>query len=191
VYIPLRDTASPVVHLAGGRLFPGVHRRSRFAAASSEDRVSVTVSDREAGDVRVAVEGRPAGALPAGSVFGTLDRASAFFARGAVGWSATRRPGVLDGLELACTPWRVEPLETASVRSELFDDRTRFPEGSATFDCTLLMRDVACTWQGAVARRGAPALSRSAAAPGARSPRRPRSAPPGARAGRGPTRRRR
>ena len=147
VYIPLRDTASPVVHMAGGRLFPGVHRRSRFAATSSADGVSVTVSDRDGDRVRVAVEGRAAPELPSGSVFGTLDRASAFFARGAVGWSATRRPGVLDGLELACTPWRVEPLETSAVRSEIFDDRARFPDGSATFDCTLLMRDVACTWQ--------------------------------------------
>jgi hypothetical protein len=41
----------------------------------------------------------------------------------------------------------VTPVEPVSVRSTFFDDPDRFPPGSATLDCGLLMRDLAAVWK--------------------------------------------
>jgi hypothetical protein len=38
-------------------------------------------------------------------------------------------------LELRSDSWRVEPVRVDSVRSTFFDDRARFPAGSAVLDC--------------------------------------------------------
>ena len=46
------------------------------------------------------------------------------------------------GLELRCLAWSVEPLTIESVRSGFFDDETRFPRGTISPDCALLMRGV-------------------------------------------------
>jgi hypothetical protein len=53
----------------------------------------------------------------------------------------------LDGVELHAGSWRVEPLEIRRVTSSFFDDPERFPRGSATLDCALLMRELPVTWR--------------------------------------------
>jgi hypothetical protein len=55
-------------------------------------------------------------------------------------------PRRLDGLQLQTDAWRVEPVEIVTARSSFFDYRARFPEGTATIDCALLMRDVPVRW---------------------------------------------
>lgn len=102
VFIPRRDTSSRLNTLAGGRLFPGVHHHARFVVHEGDSRYRVEVHSDDY-DVQLAVEGAESHAWPHGSVFQSLEEASQFFACGSLGYSATNRRGVFDGLEL-CTP---------------------------------------------------------------------------------------
>lgn len=147
VYIPRRDSSSRMNSLAGGRLFPGLHHLASFTVEESGDRFSVTVRSVD-GDTRVHVSGTVADHLPESSVFSSLSGASHFFERGAVGYSATRRSGQYDGLELKCRNWRVEPLQVERVESSFFEDERRFPKDSTEFDCALLMRGIHHEWHG-------------------------------------------
>jgi hypothetical protein len=146
VYIPRRDSSSRLNWLAGGRLFPGVHHYSRFRVHESGEDYSVEVTNGDG--TCVAVAGRIATDLPGESVFTSLYQASEFFARGALGYSATSRPGVFDGLELRTLNWHVEPLAVQRVESSFFEDKSIFPAGSVHFDCALLMRHVEHEWHG-------------------------------------------
>ena len=146
VYIPRRDTSSRLNTLVGGRLFPGLHHRARFEGEERGGRYRVSLESAD-GATRVLVDGERTPTLPAGSVFGELEAASAFFERGALGYSATAREGCFDGLELRSLNWRVEALQVDRVESSFFEDPQRFPPGAAEFDCALLMRDVAHEWR--------------------------------------------
>jgi hypothetical protein len=146
VYVPRRDTNSLATVLAGGRLFPGVHHRSQFRVVESEDRYRIRVDsiDRQTAisvDARIDARGFES------SIFSSLDEASDFFLAGACGYSPTRMAGQYEGLELSCDEWRMIPLRVAEVRSSFFDDRARFPPGTAEFDCGLLMRNVPHHWR--------------------------------------------
>ena len=145
VYVPRRDTSSGLNVLAGGRLFPGVHRRARFEVREWDGGLSVAVRSRD-GATRIAVRGRVSHALPPGSVFASRWEASDFFQHGALGYSPRRDLGGFEGMELRTQNWSVEPLDVDLVESSFFDDRARFPEGSIAFDCALLMRDLAHEW---------------------------------------------
>lgn len=144
VYIPRRDTSSRLTSAIGGRLFPGVHHRARFRVAEERDRYHVELVSADDA-VRVLVDGRLASSLPSESVFPSVEAASRFFERGAVGYSATpsRR---LDGVELNVERWEVHPLEVDDVLSSFFEDRKRFPPGTAVFDHALLMKGIAHEW---------------------------------------------
>ncbi|MFC0566884.1 DUF2071 domain-containing protein [Plantactinospora siamensis] len=146
VYIPRRDTASTVNVLAGGRVFPGEHHRARFEVRESraELRVGFTSVDRTG---QVQVYGRLSDRLTGSGLFADLAEASAFFQRGADGYSATRGGDRLDGMRLRTDHWSVEPLEIIAARSSLFDDERLFPTGTALLDSALVMRDVPVTWQ--------------------------------------------
>jgi hypothetical protein len=144
VYIPRRDSSSRLNALAGGRLFPGAHHFSRFRIHESGEEHSVEVTNGDG--TRVAVAGRVTAGLSDKSVFRSLSQASEFFAGGALGYSATGRPGVFDGLELRTLNWHVEPLAIRRVESTFFDDRAIFPAGSVDFDCALVMRNVEHEW---------------------------------------------
>jgi hypothetical protein len=145
VFIPRRDTSSRLNTLVGGRLFPGEHHHACFEVSEAPDRLRVKFQSDD-GQARVSVAARPADGLPADSVFGSVEEASRFFEGGALGYSATRCPTRYDGLELRCKTWAVLPLVVEAVRSSYFDDRAKFPVGSAAFDCALLMRDVDHEW---------------------------------------------
>jgi uncharacterized protein YqjF (DUF2071 family) len=146
VYIPRRDTNSRMNVLAGGRLFPGLHHHASFDVKEDADGIRIDLKSADA-STRVTVEGRPASSLPAGSVFGSLEEASAFFEAGSLGFSATNTPGCYDGLELRCEDWQVQPLEVMQAESSFFSE-ANFPAGSAAFDCALLMRGVKHQWIG-------------------------------------------
>ncbi|QEL15608.1 DUF2071 domain-containing protein [Limnoglobus roseus] len=147
VYIPRRDTSSWLNHLAGGRIFPGVHHHAAFTVRETGTRVEVQARGDD-GATNVGIVADVAGELPGESIFGSTAEASAFFERGALGYSATGQPGRFQGLELKCDGWRVEPLEVRSVTSSFFGDRARFPAGSVAFDCALLMRGIDHEWHG-------------------------------------------
>lgn len=145
VYIPRRDTSSRLNTLAGGRLFPGMHHPAHFDVQEEGDSYSVALRSKD-DQVHVEVAGRVASELPRASVFTSLEEASAFFERGALGYSATTQPGHFDGLELRSLKWRVEPLAVERVSSSFFADEKVFPKGSVHFDCALLMRDIEHEW---------------------------------------------
>jgi hypothetical protein len=145
VFIPRRDTNSKLNQLAGGRLFPGVHHFARFGVWESPNRFKLEMRSED-GEARVRVAARVADEWPAGSVFATLDEASAFFAVGSLGWSAGNEPGELDGLELRSFGWRMEALTVERVESSFFDNPSVFPPGAAEFDSALLMRGIRHEW---------------------------------------------
>ncbi|HVS36225.1 MAG TPA: DUF2071 domain-containing protein [Gemmataceae bacterium] len=147
VYIPRRDSSSRLNALVGGRLFPGVHHHARFDVRENDDHYRVAL-DSDDGRTHLAVEGVVAPELPASSVFRSLAEASEFFRRGSLGYSATGRPGVYDGLELRTFHWCVQPLAVTAAESSFFGDRENFPAGAAEMDCALLMRQVEHEWHG-------------------------------------------
>jgi hypothetical protein len=145
VYIPRRDTSSRLSALVGGRVFPGEHHLATFDVHEEADRFDVRLRSRD-GRTCVEVAGRVCDRLPADSAFDDLSEASEFFARGSLGYSATQRFGVYDGLELRTAAWRVEALDVERVRSSFFEDESIFPPGSTQFDCALLMRGIEHQW---------------------------------------------
>jgi hypothetical protein len=147
VFVRRRDTSSWLNSLAGGRLFPGIHHHARFTVQEAAGRWEVALRSDD-GVTRLSVRGRLADRLPASSVFGSLEEASAFFQAGSRGYSATTDPSRFQGMELCCRTWRVEPLEVEEVRSSFFEDRSLFTEGSIHFDCALLMRGIEHEWHG-------------------------------------------
>ncbi|MFF3115503.1 DUF2071 domain-containing protein [Kitasatospora sp. NPDC057904] len=146
VYIPRRDTASPLNAWAGGRLFPGEHGRADFEVHETPDRVRVALATRDGG-TRVDVTVDLADDLRDSRLFADLAEASRFFRLGAKGFSPTRAGHHLDGMELGTDAWHVDAGRVRSAASSFFDDPDRFPPGSATLDCALLMRDVPVRWQ--------------------------------------------
>ncbi len=147
VYIPRRDTSSRLNTWAGGTLFPGVHHLAAFEVNDQNDQISVDVRSND-GTMRIHVSGSLGRELPDSTVFQNLSEASQFFANGSLGYSATREQGRYDGLELSCKNWHVDPLNITEVESSFFDDRSRFPAGTISFDCALLMRNIRHEWHG-------------------------------------------
>jgi Uncharacterized conserved protein (COG2071) len=153
VFIPRRHTASRPTTWFGGRLFPGRHDRARFCVheSDSEQRVafsSVSSARSTKGGCDVDVTLTVAPAWPGGSaLFADLAEASRFFRLSSAGYSPTRDPNRLEGLELETEGWRVEPGLVSRARSSFFDDPALFPPGSAELDTALVMRDVAVRWR--------------------------------------------
>src|ERR1039457_5527168 len=143
--IPRRDSGSAVNVLAGGRLFPGRHHHASFDVHETPRDLHVAYTSRD-GATSVQVDVSLAEQFQGSELFADLHEASAFFRHGSSGYSAGRDRGHLDGMELHTDSWRVQPVEAHVVRSTFFDDEDRFPPGSATLDCALLMRDVPVTW---------------------------------------------
>jgi hypothetical protein len=162
VYIPRRDTSSRLAALAGGRLFPGYQHLARFQAQEDDGRYRVQVASRDS-TVRIKVEAHLTGELPPGSVFTSLEDASGFFRCAPVGYAATPAPGVFDGVELETAGWALRPLRLDAVASSFFDDRRRFPAGTAVPDSAFLMSGLTTTWhpQPALTARSREALTYS------------------------------
>ena len=145
-FIPRRDTSSRLQALVGGRGFPGAHHRADFDVAEHDGDFKLRMNSRDDATA-VELHARIAAQLPSTSVFTSLTEASEFFARGAVGYSASDTPSCCDGLELCTTGWHVEPLDVLTVKSSFFDDEKIFPKGSIEFDCALLMRNIPHEWR--------------------------------------------
>jgi Uncharacterized conserved protein (COG2071) len=145
VFIPRRDTSSALQALAGGRIFPGLHHLANFDTVEYGDDFQLKMHSRD-GSAFVQMSARRAAKFSTSSIFASLHEDSDFFARGAMGYSATHNPDCCEGLELFTARWQVEPLDVQSVRSSFFDDTDRFPRGSIHFDCALLMRNIEHEW---------------------------------------------
>ncbi len=146
VFFPPRDTSAWFNRTFGGRIFPGLFQRSRFEVRESETAVSIRII-RADGGTEMAFAGRVADALPATSIFPSLDDAAGFFSLGATGYSATGTEGRYHGMELHSLNWSVTPLAIDEAQSCFFNDDKRFPPGSIELDCALLMRGIEHEWR--------------------------------------------
>jgi hypothetical protein len=145
VFVPRRDTSSRMNTLLGGRLFPGVYHPARFTTEEADGRYMIDMRSND-GTTWAHLNGRLARSLPKTSVFGSIEDASEFFRRDALGYSVSTDTNQFDGIELRTETWSVEPLDVSRVESSMFDDAGLFPEGTAEFDCALLMKDIAHEW---------------------------------------------
>jgi hypothetical protein len=148
VYIPRRDTSSWINRLAGGRVFPGGHNPARFEVQESANHIHLRMESLDQ-RVKVQVLGTLSAHLSPDSCFKSIDEASRFFESGALGYSATAQADRLDGIELRTQEWKVEPLQVEELYSSYFADRALFPQGSCSFDCALIMRNVQHEWYAA------------------------------------------
>jgi hypothetical protein len=155
VYIPRRDTESPLIRFLGERLFFGEHHRSRFAVAEDAEGIRFDIlSDDGRGDVHL--EARWSDHWRESGVFESLDAASEYFRSAPCGYSPAAGGARLNGSRIDIPAWHVEPLEVTAVASAFYD---RFPKGSVVFDHALIMRNVPHTWH----EMPAPALTPRAA----------------------------
>ena len=146
VFIPRRDTNSWFNKTLGGRVFPGIFERSRFEGRETDSSVSLRIT-RTDGGTEIAFAGHLSDQLPATSIFPTLEAAAGFFSLGATGYSATYSEGHYHGMELHSLNWTVSPLAIDEAQSCFFEDKQRFPSGTATLDCALLMRGIEHEWR--------------------------------------------
>jgi len=154
VFIPRRDTNSLLNRIAGGRLFPGVHHSAEFRCTQNCTQFEVELTNRD-GETRVNVVARLTDRWPGGSVFGSLEEASAFFRNGGRGWSPTNGCA-LEGVELCTENWAMEALAVERVESSFFNNPRRFPPESVEFDCALLMRGIGHEWRASGRFKGSP-----------------------------------
>ena len=141
VYIPRRDSNSRLNVAFGGRLFPGVHQHASFESHEDDGSYSVEVCSDD-GRMKVLVAGQPATGISSKSVFSSLTEAAEFFDGGSLGYSATNRAGVYDGLQLVTLDQQIATLHVSRLASSFFDDATIFPLGSVEYDSAFLMRDI-------------------------------------------------
>jgi hypothetical protein len=139
VYIPRRDTSSPMAVLLGGRAFPGWQHRAAFTVEEGAGAYRIEVSSRDR-RVAITVAAQETDAMVAGSVFASVDDASAFFRCAPVGYACTPAAGVFDGVALATHGWTMAPLQLDEVRSSMFD-------GIGVPDSAFLMAGVDTTWR--------------------------------------------
>jgi len=148
VFIPRRDTDSILNHLAGGRIFPGIHHKAKFRIAHHNDSFKFEMVSTD-GETSISFAGKKSAEFPETSAFASLADASAFFEEGSLGYSSTGDPFHYDGLLLETEMWSVSPFHVDEVHSSYFADESKFPVGSVEFDHALLMQDVPHEWRAA------------------------------------------
>jgi uncharacterized protein YqjF (DUF2071 family) len=138
VFVPRRDTSSWAAVVAGGRVWPGVHGRARFAVArtSTSLRIGATCRDGTTIGVTVDLDGRD------GTTLADPGTVSAFHAVERTAWSPDRR-GRLEAAVLECVPWRARPIGVTAARSSWIDGVGPYRLAGA-----LLMEGVAARWRG-------------------------------------------
>lgn len=142
VYIPRRDSSSVFNSLVGGRIFPGKHYLAKFDVQETNEHYKVAFQSSD--NTTIAVEAHKAGQFDQSSIFQTLENASDFMKRGALGYSP--QGNNYQGVLLKTYNWQVEPLSVKSVRSSFFEDPNNFPIGSIQFDNALLMTAIEHEW---------------------------------------------
>ncbi len=143
VYVPRRDTSLRLNTLAGGRIFPGKHYLARFNVKEAEGNYHVDFTSSD--NTSIAIDAKETATFNPHSIFETLENVSAFFEKGAVGYSP--KGGRYEGLELQTYNWQVRPLEVLNVHSSFYENEDIFPKGSIKFDNALLMTGIEHEWK--------------------------------------------
>ncbi|MDQ3191879.1 MAG: DUF2071 domain-containing protein [Bacteroidota bacterium] len=144
VFIPRRDTSSKMNAFAGGRIFPGVHHLADFEI--DEKKGSYAVGFSSADGTSLSIKAKITEDWNKESVFESLDCASDFFEKGAIGYSPDKSGKSFDGLELKTYKWKVTPLKVTKVHSSFFENENVFPKGTVIFDNALLMENIEHDW---------------------------------------------
>jgi len=145
VYIPRRDTNSLLSSFAGGRLFPGPLKRSKFIVEEKHHSYYVKFENKDGTSLELMAYDTDT--FSDDSVFTTIKDASSFFEEGKIGYSPNLKGDQLDAVQLNAQQWSVSPLYVQYMHSSFFDDRKRFPQGSIKFDHALIMKNIVHEWQ--------------------------------------------
>lgn len=168
VYVPRRETSSRVAAIAGRHIFPGAYHLARFDITESHDSIRIGVRSRD-GKVSLLAEAVPSTTFTS-ELFPAVDDATAFFRRGALGYSpSAAAQDCMDSLRLDAASWTARPMTISTMQSSLFDDIATFPVGTCTLDSALLMSNIASRWTANdVSKRASHAAARLVASPGIR-----------------------
>lgn len=146
VFVIRRDSDSAINALLGGTLFPGPQNLSLFSVQDWGNAIRIRVDADDFPDPLVELDAESCAAMPQGSVFDSLEDASAFFEAGCVGYSLSDDARSVEGLRMDTETWKAAPLKVHGVRSAYFDDPELFPPGGIRFDHALIQRDIAHSW---------------------------------------------
>jgi uncharacterized protein DUF2071 len=145
VFIWRRDTDQKIVQMLGGRAFPGPHGSAEFSVNDAGPEVEMTIkTGRSEADVDFSA--KLSSEWSSTSAFQNFRDASEFFRKGDCGFSCSMNGENLEGLQLKTVAWDMTALRVNNVRSAFFEDESRFPHGSVTFDCGLVMRGISHEW---------------------------------------------
>lgn len=142
VYIPRRDTTLCFNAWAGGRIFPGIHHLAKFNVIEGNGNYHIDFTSDD--NTTISIDAAESTVFRSNGMFGSLQEASDFFEKGALGYSPAGNK--FEGLKLQTYQWEVKPLEVSAVSSSFFSDKSIFPEGSVQFDNALLMTKVEHEW---------------------------------------------
>jgi hypothetical protein len=143
VYIPRRDTSLRLNTILGGRLFPGKHYLAKFNVIEGDGNYHIDFISSD--NTSISIDAKETSSFDPNSIFETLEHVSAFFEKGAVGYSPNENK--YEGLKLQAYKWQVQPLIMQNIHSSFYENETLFPKGSIEFDNALLMTNVEHEWQ--------------------------------------------
>jgi Uncharacterized conserved protein (COG2071) len=144
VFVPRRDTNSRITSWAGGRVFPGDHRRARFDVEEIGADLRIAVQSRD-GALALSVAASETDCL-GGTLFSSADDAVDFFRRGSLGYSPIGSSQRYTGVSLESQRWEALPVAVEHMTSSVFDDTHAFPRGSCVLDSGLVMRSLPVRW---------------------------------------------
>lgn len=144
LYMPRLDTDSYTTTIACGRVFPGLHHKSRFDFEEEAGRYSVRMKNRDGTAIKIAAS--ESSAFPMESIFEDFYQAARFFARDRVAYSPRFEKTIFDGVALKCKNWKVQPLRVSALMASYFQQNTLFPKGSIYFDHALVMKQIEHEW---------------------------------------------
>lgn len=145
-YMFRRESSSPWIAWAGGRLFPGEHRTAQFTIKRKAQKQIVRMTS-PVGHANVALRGQPVDHWNRSSVFNSATDASCFFRDTSFGVSPNHRTRAWDGVTLECDAWDLHPFRVDYIDSAFYHDKARFPPGSIELDSALWMRRVSHVWR--------------------------------------------
>ena len=145
VFIPRRDTASGFNYWAGGRIFPGIFQQSIFQVNENAGHYHVEIA--QAGvSPHVIFDGEECDDFSESSIFQSVDEASEFFAKGAVGYSLANDKSHYQGMELRLLEWHIQPLKINQAYARLYEEAHDFPNGSVEIDSAMVMKKLRHEW---------------------------------------------
>jgi len=145
VYIPRRDTDSLLNVWLAGRLLSWPHYSATFKVKEDNEHYDIKIDSTD-GETSLHLEAHRTNEFPEHSMFDSIDHASTSFRECPIGISPSASAHEYKVVQLNTKSWSVKPLSISKLRSNYFDNQSRFPEGSIQFDNALLMEQIEHQW---------------------------------------------